>query len=330
MALATLRVAWAEDAQRTLRVYTALSEQHQKRYGAAFAAAYPGLTLTWHRESTGTLTSRLLEEKDAPQADVIFGLAATSMEQLRRVGVLEPFAPAGVERLKLPFRDPAEPPAWVGMNAWIAAVCVNTVELAARNLPAPVSWRELTGLHYRKLIAMPSPVTSGTGFLNVSAWIQLMGEEAAWAFMDRLHKNVHTYTPGGEAPCTMASRGEVAMGISFAHRGVLSLRQGAPVQILLPREGVGWDVGAAAVIAGSGNPEGARKLVTWAISEEANALYKEAYAFVGVQDTGKPVAGLPDGIYSAMIQNDLNWAADNRSRIIETWRERYITVPAKD
>ena len=31
---------------------------------------------------------------------------------------------------------------------------------------------------------MPNPNSSGTGFLDVSSWMQMFGEEAAWEFMD--------------------------------------------------------------------------------------------------------------------------------------------------
>lgn len=113
------------------------------------------------------------------------------------------------------------------------------------------------------------------------------------------------------------------MGISFAHRGVRSLQQGAPVQILLPREGVGWDVGASAVLAGAKEMEAARALVEWAISEQANTLYNEAYAMIGVQDVSKLVEDLPTGIFAAMIQNDLHWASDNRDRIVDEWARRF-------
>ena len=48
----------------------------------------------------------------------------------------------------------------------------------------------------------------------------MMGEEAAWTYMDGLHENIARYTHSGSAPCKLAARGETAIGvINFAYRG---------------------------------------------------------------------------------------------------------------
>src|SRR3546814_13170015 len=99
--------------------------------------------------------------------------------------MLEPFAPKGVERLDKKFVDNSSPPNWVGMDAWAAAVCFNTVEAEKLGLPAPTTWKDLTNPVYAGHIIMPNPNSSGTGFLDVSSWIQLFGEDGAGSYMDR-------------------------------------------------------------------------------------------------------------------------------------------------
>src|SRR3546814_17447871 len=59
------------------------------------------------------------------------------------------------------------------MDAWAAAVCFNTVEAEKLGLPAPKTWKDLTNPVYAGHIIMPNPNSSGTGFLDVSSWIQL-------------------------------------------------------------------------------------------------------------------------------------------------------------
>jgi iron(III) transport system substrate-binding protein len=55
---------------------------------------------------------------------------------------------------------------------------------------------------------MPNPNSSGTGFLDVSSWLQLFGEDGGWDYMDRLHENIAFYTHSGSKPCKDAARGE--------------------------------------------------------------------------------------------------------------------------
>ena len=166
------------------------------------------------RDSTGIITAELLAEKDDPQADVVLGTAATSLLLLKSEGMLEPYSPAGLEQLDRRFVDKDEPPYWVGTNAWAAALCVNTYEMEAQGLPIPTSWADLTKPEYKNLVVMPNPASSGTGFLDVSSWLQMMGEDQGWAFMDALHQNIATYTHSGSKPCTMAAAGEYPIGVS--------------------------------------------------------------------------------------------------------------------
>merc|ERR1711991_295036 len=130
-------------------VYTAVEAEDLKRYAAAFNKDHPDIKIRWVRDSTGIVTAKLLAEKNNPRADVIWGLAATSLMLLKSEGMLQPYSPKGVDKLDPKFRDAANPPSWTGMDAWIAAVCVNTVEAQRHNLPTPTSWMDLTDPVYK-------------------------------------------------------------------------------------------------------------------------------------------------------------------------------------
>ena len=83
------------------------------------------------------------------------------------------------------------------MDAWVAAVCFNTVEGKKYNLVAPKSWKDLTKPMYKGHVIMPNPNSSGTGYLDVSSWLQIFGEDGGWDYMDALHQNIARYTHSG-------------------------------------------------------------------------------------------------------------------------------------
>jgi len=56
---------------------------------------------------------------------------------MKSQGMLLPYAPAGLDKLDGKFSDKSSPPFWTGMDAWVAAVCVNTVEAGKHNLTTP-------------------------------------------------------------------------------------------------------------------------------------------------------------------------------------------------
>ncbi len=323
LASAMVLIALGARAQVELTVYTAVEAEDLKKYAARFNEDHPDIKINWVRDSTGIITAKLLAEKDNPQADVIWGLAATSLLLLKAEGLLEPYAPKGLERLDPKFRDKADPPYWVGMDAWVAAICFNTVEAEKAGLPMPKSWWDLNDPVYKGAVAMPNPNSSGTGFLDVSSWLQMFGEERGWEFMDKLHENIAYYTHSGSKPCKDAARGEIPIGISFAFRAARSKEAGAPIEIIIPEEGIGWDMEAAAIVVDTDYPEEARILMDWIISEKAMRMYNEGYAVIGITELAKPVKYFPENIIDAMIDNDFEWAARNRERILAEWSRRY-------
>jgi iron(III) transport system substrate-binding protein len=242
---------------------------------------------------------------------------------LKEEGMLEAYSPKGIDALDPKFKDSDSPATWTGMDAWVAAVCFNTVEGEKNGLPMPTSWKDLTDPVYKGHISMPNPASSGTGFLDVSSWLQLFGEDGGWAYMDALHENIGAYTHSGSKPCKQAAAGEVPIGVSFAFRGAKSKADGAPIEIIVPSEGVGWDMEATAIIKGTKNLEAAKTLADWSISLKANKMYNDAYAVVGIPGVAKPVEHFPENLVDSMIDNDFEFAASNRARILEEWQKRY-------
>ena len=315
-------VAGAAQAQE-LTVYSALEADQIKAYQAAFEKTNPDIKLKWVRDSTGIVTAKLLAEKANPQADVVFGLAATSLMLLDKEGMLQAYAPAGLDKLKPTMRDPANPPKWVGMDVWASAICFNTVEAGKKSVPAPTSWADLVKPEYKGQIAMPNPASSGTGFLMVSGWLQMMGEEAGWKYMDGLHQNVASYTHSGSKPCRQAAAGEYSVGLSFEYRANKTKKDGAPVEAILPKEGLGWDMEAAAIMATTKQAAAAKKLLDWSVTEEANKLYAANFAIVALPGIQAKLEHISGDVEKMLAKNDFAWAAANRERILAEWSKRY-------
>ena len=131
-------VAFAQKTQLT--VYTALETDQLKAYENGFKSVNPDIEIKWVRDSTGVITAKLLAEKSNPQADVVMGVAASSLALLNNNGMLIPYAPLNLDAIMSQYRDKKNPPAWFGMDVWGATVCFNTVEAQKKGLPKPVTW----------------------------------------------------------------------------------------------------------------------------------------------------------------------------------------------
>ncbi len=316
-------------AQKTqLTVYTALETDQLKAYQTAFEKSNPGIEIVWVRDSTGVITAKLLAEKSNPKADVIMGVAATSMAIFDIEGMLHPYAPVGLNRISPQYRDAKNPPAWTGMDVWGATICFNTVEAAKRNIAKPESWRDLTRPAFKGQVVMPHPASSGTGFFDVSAWLQMWGEADGWKFMDALHENVAQYMHSGSRPCAAAANGEYVAGISFEYRANREKAQGKPIDLVFPKEGLGWDLEAIGIYKGTKNLAAAQKLADWSASDEAMSLYANNFAIVAVPALAKALPNIPADYASRLVKNDFAWAAKNRDRVLKEWSKRYESKAA--
>ncbi len=318
--------SWQAQAQEseTITVYTALEDDQIAVYLPLFEAAYPDINVNIVRDSTGIITARLLAEKDNPQADVVWGTAATSLLVADEEGMLEPYAPEGLDRILPQFRDNNDPPTWVGIDTYFSAFCVNTIELERQGLPMPTSWADLTQPEFAGQVVMPNPASSGTGYLSVAALLQMMGEEEGWAYLEALHQNVAQYMHSGSRPCRAAGAGEYVVGISFDYRAVTQKDQGEPVEPVFPSEGSGWEVEANALMAKDDIKDAARTFLDWAISDEIMGEYAKSYPVTAAPtDVAIPEGYPADPVAQLSEANDLNWAAVNRERILAEWTERF-------
>jgi iron(III) transport system substrate-binding protein len=315
-------------AQKTqLLVYTALETDQLKAYQEGFNKVEPNIEIKWVRDSTGVITAKLLAEKANPQADVVMGVAASSLALLDSNGMLEPYAPKNLTAISAQYKDRKNPPAWFGMDVWGATVCFNTVEAQKRGIPKPETWQDLTKPAYKGQVVMPNPASSGTGFFDVTAWLSLWGDDngkgGGWKYMDALHQNIAQYTHSGSKPCNMAASGEFVVGISFEYRANSNKAKGAPIDLVFPKEGLGWDLEAFAIHKGTKKLDAAKKLADWASSREAMMLYGKNFAITAMPGVAQPLPNIPADYEQRLVKMDFAWAANNRERILAEWIKRY-------
>ena len=67
-----------------------------------------------------------------------------------------------------------------------------------------------------------------TAYTILAGLVQQMGEEQAFDYLKKLHRNVTSYTRSGTAQAPNVAKGEVAVGISF---GVVEVLGPPPLQV---------------------------------------------------------------------------------------------------
>lgn len=232
-----------------------------------------GIAVDMTRMSTGEILDRVRSEKHAPSVDVWWGGTGVTHLQAAYEGLLEPYRPKQEADL-LPWARnffSLSGGTSVGLYAGALGFAYNADLLASAGLPAPNCWKDLSKPIYRGHILSGNPHSSGTAFTMLVTLVQLLGEDEAFAYMRELGQNIPRYTKAGSEPVKAAGRGETMIGISFMHDAVTQKEAGAPLVIVAPCEGTGYEIGAVSIVKGSRNIDEARRFVDFALSPEGQA-----------------------------------------------------------
>lgn len=319
LSLATISAANAG----SITVYTALEEAEVKSYVEQAKKDLPDIEINVLRLSTGDLGPRILAESQNPQNDVVWGWAVTSMINPKISTLLEPYKAKGVDKLPEHFKSPDEK--WFAATGYMAAFCVNTKALDQLNLPVPTSWQDLTNPIYKGEVVMPNPVSSGTGYLQISALLQSKGDKAGWEFLSTLDKNIAQYTKSGSRPCKAARIGEYAIGVSLAFSALQSIDEGYPIEMVIPKDAAGYELEASGLMASSKNKTDAKRFLDWTLSNHATELYTDYKSIVTIpgapQSTVAKSAGLPEDMSTILFPVDFAKSAKDRDAILGEWQK---------
>lgn len=226
------------------------------------------------RGSTGSIFARIEAEKANPQGDVWYGGTLDPHSQAGEMGLLEAYKSPNLQYIPDALKDPAKVKGNYSSAIYLGILGfgVNTERLQKLNLPVPKCWKDLTDPKYKNEIQAADPQSSGTAYTQIATFVQLWGEEEAFKFLKELNKNVSQYTKSGNTATRNTARGEAAIGIGFLHEHSIEKEKGAPVELIVPCEGTGYEIGGVSIIKGARNPENAKLFVDWALSKEAQEL----------------------------------------------------------
>ena len=322
----------AASAQGELVLYCTVQEEWCRPMVAAFEKA-TGVKVLMTRKSSGEFYAQIKAEAANPKGDVWWG------------GTGDPHLQAAEEGLTLEYKSPklAELNDWavrqaeaskyrtVGIYAGALGYSFNTAELAKRKLAEPRCWADLAKPEFKDEVQVANPNSSGTSYTMLATFVQLMGEPKAFEFMKAMHKNVNQYTKSGAAPARAAATGESLIGITFQHDAVVQAIGGAPVKIVSPCEGTGYEIGSMSIIKGAKNLENAKKWYDWALSPEAQSV--GAANKVSYQVPSNKNASVPPQAPKLSEVKLINYdfvkygSSAERTRLLKKWDDEVSKLP---
>lgn len=207
----------------------------------------------------------------------------------------------------------------------------NEEVLKKRKLPAPKCWKDLLDPRYKGEIETSHPGSSGTGYTILAGLVQMMGEDAAFDYLKKLHRNVTQYTRSGTAQARSVAKGEVGVGVSFIFGfDNERLTHKFPVSSAAPCEGTSYEIGGIALIKGARNREAARRYYDWLMSKPGQEIGGRANSLqFPANKTVKLDPRIPRLDDVRLIKYDFEkyGKAAERRRLVDRWTREVEALP---
>jgi thiamine transport system substrate-binding protein len=226
----------------------------------------------------GLALNRALLTKDAPEGDVLFGVDDSLLSRALDENVFEDYTSPALSEVEPAYAPPD--PAVTPIDHGEVCLNVDRAWFADRSLRPPRTLEELTLVRYRGLLVVENPATSSPGLAFLLSTVARYGD--GWRdYWRKLRANGVAVADGWEEAYTQRFSGAagspgtrpivVSYGTSPAAEVIFAGRPLAESPTAAVADGCFRQVEYAGILRGAANPDGARRLIDFMLSEAFQA-----------------------------------------------------------
>jgi thiamine transport system substrate-binding protein len=181
----------------TLNVMTHDSFAASTSVVAAFEKANNVKVVFLKSGDAGAALNKAILTKDAPLADVFYGVDNTFLSRALDSGIYVPYASPLLAQIPVQFKLDAQNRA---LPVDYSDVCItyDKAYFASHNLPVPVTLEDLAKPEYKNMLVMENPATSSPGLALLMATIQHFGTNGYLDYWKSLRANGVVVVDGWE------------------------------------------------------------------------------------------------------------------------------------
>ena len=247
--------------------YTSLAIPSSTAIAHYFQNKYKGIEVEVHRTGSQRVLQRTMQESGAgiKNVDLIHTSDAGHFVLLKDKGLLFKYTPQGVSNFPDGFKDKAG--FYYGMRATLSVIAYNPKVVAEKD--APKTWKDLLDPRWSGKEVTAHPGYSGIIMTHVLALVKTYG----WDYFRDLAKNKLHIVQSANDPAGVVASGERPVGVNGAEYFYYkTLKQGNPIKIVYPKEGVPLVVSPVAIAKDAPHPNAAKLFTEFIFSKESQQL----------------------------------------------------------
>lgn len=297
---------------KTVKIWTSGEDYRNEYYLTECQKKFPDYNITLEYMNTSNIAAKVLEEGDKADCDIIlseeYGYLEKCEDNLAELADFD-FAP---------FLDDIVPASHKYSPEYKNSGCIviNRAILEKNNLPVPTSYQDLLDPRYKNLISMPSPASSGTGYMFLRQLVNEWGEDAAFDYFAKLTENILQYTSSGSGPVNALVQGEVAIGLGMTGQAVFEINQGVPLEIIFFAEGSPFSMYGNAILKKSYDRQAVRDVFNYLATDLCKGNNEKFFPDQIFKDFAPTIKNYPTNIHYGNMKND---TLAEKERLLKRW-----------
>jgi iron(III) transport system substrate-binding protein len=281
--------ALIEAARREGKVsfYSALELSVAERFGKAFEAKYPGITVRVERSGAERIYQRIAQEQASRinAVDIANSTDPAHYLDWKKNDWLAPFMTEDLAR-----HYPAEHVEPDGLHAtvcaWLSVIGYNTTLVKRED--APKSYADLLDPKWKGKLVKAHPGYSGA----ILTATFLLAREIGWGFFEKLAEQKILQVQSAAEPPKKIHAGERAVMVDGNDYNLALLKdKDQPVETVYPTEGTPLIIVKCGIFRNAPNPNAARLFEAFMFSAEAQQIFVDSFAHRSVHALVKEKAG---------------------------------------
>lgn len=261
-------------------LYVALDQEHSQALVQRFEQQ-SGLAVKtrFDTEASKTvgLVSAIVEEAGRPRCDVFWNNELAHTVRLAQKGLLAPYDSPSAAKIPAQWRDAQG--MWVGFAARARVLIVNK-DLLPDPKDWPTSMFDLVDPKWQGRCGLARPLT-GTTLTHLTAVSLLLGEERFGKFVDDIFSNEVVLLQSNGATMRQVAEGKLAWAFTDTDDYHVAVTKGHNVGVVFPDQGergLGTMLipNSVGMVKGGPNPDNAKQLIDFILSEQTEALLAAA------------------------------------------------------
>jgi iron(III) transport system substrate-binding protein len=294
-------------------IYSSLEDFRNEYLQQRLDETFPGYKVVISYLPSGNNAAKLRAEGVKTECDIVMALDRGYLEGL--VDMLADLSSYDSSS----FLDELVPPhhKYLPWDRFGGCIAVNAEILRGKGLPVPDSYDDLLNPIYKGLVSMPNPKSSATGYMFVKSLINARGEDAAFAYFDKLSENIFQFTSSGSGPTNALVQGEAGIGIGMTFHVVTVNNNGANLDILFFKEGAPYSTNGVAIIKGKENRIAVKNVFGFIVG---TVLFEDKERFSPEQILKEQTISLPN-FPRTILYADMTGIEDlvEKQRILDKW-----------